>query len=84
MENYEKKYVAMRLHVDAAGTVRPIAVEWDDGQLFEVQKVLSAAMSPPPHVGAMLTMRYDCVVEGSERALFHETQTNRWFVERLI
>lgn len=81
MLRYKKVYVAVTLYVDAEGRMKPVAIDWADGRRFTVDRVLSERNRPPEHVGAILTRRYEVLVEGKEKKLYLETQTNRWFVE---
>lgn len=82
MIKYEKVYVSVEIKVDTQGYENLLSLEWEDGRIFFIDKTLSERMSPPAHVGAVLTKRYDVVIEGRERTLYHETTTNRWFVEK--
>lgn len=84
MEHYEKVYVEMILRIDRDGGVRPLSLIWEDGMCYEVTRVLSSRMSPPAHVGGVLTRMYECEVNGQPRTIYVETQTNRWFVEKPI
>lgn len=79
---YEKVYVAMTLYVDTSGKMKPVALIWEDGRRYSIDKVYSERNSPPEHVGAILTRRYDVSVSGREKTVYLETQTNRWFVEK--
>lgn len=80
--DYEKVYVAVTLKVDREGKVIPLRFEWEDGRVFEIDRVRSEGMSPARHLWAILTRRYDITVAGKERELFVETRSNRWFVEK--
>lgn len=84
MERYEKVYVEMLLRVDTDGVVTPVAFVWEDGARFTIDRVLDERMTPPAHVGAVLTRMYECGVCGRVRKFYLETQTNRWFVEKVI
>lgn len=82
MVRYLKVYVAVTLHVGTDGRTKPVALEWEDGKIFYIDKVFSERNSPPEHVGALLTRRYDVLICGREKSLYLETTTNRWFVEK--
>lgn len=84
MLRYEKVYVSVILRVDTEGVATPLSVEWADGRSYAVTRVLDVRMAPPPHVGGVMTRLYTCFFSGARRELFLETQTNRWFVERLV
>lgn len=83
MPRYEKTYVAVTLYVDIYGKMSPVAIDWETGRKFEIERVVSERNSPPEHVGAILTRRYDVIIGGMEKTLYLEMQTNKWFVERL-
>lgn len=72
----------MTLHVDREGYMKPTAIEWEDGRIYNIERVTDERMSPPPHVGAILARRYDVIVEGREKTVFLETSSNKWFVEK--
>lgn len=82
MIKYEKIYVSVELRVDAFGNESLLSLEWEDGRVYHIDKAFSIRMSPPQHVGAVLTKRYDVLIEGQEKILYRETATNRWFVEK--
>ncbi len=82
MIKYEKVYVSVELKVDTFGNESLLSLEWEDGRVYRIDKTFSIRMSPPQHVGAVLTKRYDVLIEGQEKILYRETATNRWFVEK--
>lgn len=84
MGNYRKVYVTMFLRVDREGHATPVRLEWEDGRIYPIDRVISERMSPPEHVGAIATRRYDVVVSGRKRTVYLETYENRWFVEQPI
>lgn len=83
MTGYEKVYVAMLLKVARDGRMRPAAVEWTDGTLYEIDRVAGVHDAPPEHTGGLLTRKYKVIIRGREKTLYLERQTNRWFVEKL-
>lgn len=82
MKKYEKVYIAVNLHVDTDGFTRIKSIEWQDGRIYNVDKMLFERMAPPEHIGAILTRRYDLIIEGKEKIIYLETESNRWFVEK--
>ena len=82
MIKYEKVYVSVELKVDTFGNESLLSLEWEDGRVYRIDKTFSIRMSPPQHVGAVLTKRCDVLIEGQEKILYRETATNRWFVEK--
>lgn len=84
MVRYEKVYVSVFLYVDTDGKMKPVALEWENGRRYRIEKVSSERNCPPDHVGALLTRRYDVIIGGKEKRLYLETQSARWFVEKPI
>ena len=62
------------------GGVRPLSLVWEDGRTLSVDKV-KAVEHAPARVGALLPVRYTCVILGKERWLYFEPERQRWFVE---
>ncbi len=84
MAMYEKHYLTMIIRVDTGGNIKPVAIEWEDGRKFSVDKVLSIINAPPVHIGGLPTQKYDVIVEGRRKFLYRECATGKWFVERRI
>lgn len=82
MFRYEKVYIAVILYVGTDGRMKPIALDWEDGRRFPIDKVVSERNCPPDHVGAILTRRFDVRMEGKEKTMYLELQTGKWFVEK--
>ena len=84
MAVYEKHYLTMIVRVEQEGNIKPVAIEWEDGRKFSVDKIVSIMNAPPVHVGALPTQKYDVIIEGRHRVLYRECTSGRWFVERQI
>lgn len=84
MQRFEKVYVSVDIHVDTEGMETLECLIWSDGARYAVDKTVDKRLSPPKHVGAMLTERYDVIIEGRPRTVYREKQTNKWFVERAV
>lgn len=82
MVEYEKVYVAMLLHIDDEGIMKPVAVEWTDGTKFDIDKITDERNAPPEHTGGVLTRKYKVIIRGKEKKIYLDKQTNRWFVEK--
>lgn len=82
MASYEKVYVAVILRVDEDGKMSPLAIEWENGQRYDITKIIDVRQAPPRHVGSSPTVRYTVDIAGSRRELYHEGA--RWFVEKLL
>ena len=63
MVNYEKVYVAMILHIDDEGFMKPVAVEWTDGTRFDIDKIIDERNALPEHTGGVLTRTYKLTIK---------------------
>ena len=81
---YEKVYVTVTVRVSADGRITPKSIEWEDGKVYEIDRVTGVRVQPPSYVGGILTELYDCVVAGERKQLYLETDSRRWFVEKPI
>ncbi len=73
-----KKYVAVECRFDEAGQMRPLAVLWDDGRRFPVERVLDVRRAASLKAGGT-GIRYQCEILGHETYLYFEDP--RWFVD---
>lgn len=79
-------YVETLVRFDLEGNMRPIAIVWEDGRRFEVQRVLSIKRRVSQTDGSG-NLRFTCRIEGYERYLFFEDKKygevvgGKWFVE---
>ena len=80
----QRVYVEMLASFGADGTMRPVQIKWEDGQLFEIDRVLDVrrAASDAGSTG----LRYTVKIMGHTRYVFFEdvysdTGQTRWFVE---
>ena len=74
-----KKYVSMIVAFSPEGEIRPLQLIWEDGQRFDIDRVLEARRASSLKAGGM-GMRYKCRIHGQERYLFLE-DGDKWFVE---
>ena len=63
---------------DIDGNIRPRAITWEDGRVFEIDRILDARMAPAMVAGG-LGMRYLCRIRGKVVKLFNDE--GRWFME---
>lgn len=84
MAVYNKVYVAMILRVDMDGKMKPIEVEWENGERFLITKIVDVRQAPPQHVGSGPTIRYTVKISGRAKEIFYESFNNKWFVEKLV
>lgn len=78
---YRKVLLGVRLFVDTNGKSHPESIQWEDGRVYEIDKVLSVEQAHPRHVGGMVATRYTCRVMGQVREIYHEEFSNLWYVE---
>ena len=81
---YEKIYVGMILYVTPDGMMKPVELEWTNGERFTISKVIDKKAAPPRHVGSAPTVRYTVLIQGRERELYFEQFFNKWFVEKMV
>lgn len=73
-----KVYVVVTARFDTDGNIIPIAIEWEDGRTFEIDRVLDARRAASTKAGGV-GMRYHCRILDRETYLYYEDP--RWFVE---
>ena len=78
---YEKIYVETLVRFPAEGGMRPVAVIWENGSRFEIDRIKFIDRAPA-RVSAVMPMRYTCVMGGREKYLYFEEEGLRWLVER--
>jgi len=80
----QRVYVEMRVSFDADGNMRPVRLKWQDGRIFEIDRVLDVRRAASD-AGSM-GLRYTVKIMGQVRNVFYEdaysdTGRARWFVE---
>lgn len=75
-----KVFVSVTVKYSAIGEVLPLSIEWEDGRVFAVDRVLDVRKAASLKVGGRGT-RYTCRVMGRQTFLFEDGQ--RWFVEAI-
>ena len=83
-----KTYVQVDVEFSDRGIMRPKGILWEDGQYFEIDKVLDIRSAPAAKAGGQGD-RYTIRLGGQTTFLFFEHNTDygssvlgRWFVER--
>lgn len=71
-------YVKMAVEIDEAGNVRPVRIFWEDGRVFEVDRLLDVRYAAATRAGGQ-GMRYTCSVKGRQTQIYEDD--GRWFVE---
>lgn len=76
-----KKYVSVDAHFDECGAIYPVRIIWDDGRIFEVDRVLDIREAASRKAGGQ-GIRYLCRIRGCETCVYYEKP--RWFVEEKV
>jgi len=71
----------MNLKVLYDGRIRPVSMEWRDGNTYEIDRVLHITPAASMKVGGRGN-RYTVMIEGKERYLFEDD--GKWFVEEEV
>lgn len=77
---YRKVLIVVTARFQSEGGLKPLSFVWEDGRQFSVDRVKFIERAPS-HVGAVLPVRFTCVIEGREKYLFFEPDKMRWFIE---
>lgn len=75
-----KVYVKVIMIQDEEGTIQPLQIVWEDGKVFDVDKVIYRCRASSTKVGGT-GMRYTIRISGKETFLYYSEDENRWFVE---
>lgn len=86
--NSAKVYVPVKAVFTDDGSIRPVAIAWEDGSVYTVDKVKEVRPAAAMKAGGQGD-RYTVVINGRESYLFFERNNSitgnnlgRWFVER--
>ena len=74
-----KIYVDVTAIFSKEGQLRPISIVWQDGHVYEIQRVKDIRRAASLKAGGVGT-RYTCIIDGKESHIFYE-DNNKWFVE---
>ena len=81
IESREKRYVKVVSATDEDGRVTPLSVEWEDGCVYEIDRVLDCRHAASLKVGGA-GIRYLVCIGHAKTYLFYEDP--RWYVEAKI
>ena len=81
IDSREKRYVKVTAVTDEDGRITPVSVEWEDGRVYEIDRVLDRRQAASLKVGGT-GMRYLVRIGQATTYLFHEDP--RWYVEAKI
>lgn len=73
-----KVYVEVIARFDTEGNITPLSVKWEDGTVYEIDKVIDKRRAASLKAGG-IGMRYTCRILNQQSYLFYEEP--RWFVE---
>lgn len=77
-EQYRKVYVGVQLTVSPEGDVRPNTITFEDGTIYEIDRLKYRCRAHATKVGGT-GIRYTVVIRGQETFLFEDD--GKWFVE---
>ena len=75
-----KVYVKVIMIQDEEGNIQPLQIIWEDGKVFDVDKVIYRCRASSTKVGGT-GMRYTIRISGKETFLYYSEDENRWFME---
>ena len=73
-----KKYVDMVVRYYPDGTITPLAVWWEEGIVYPIDKIVDVRPCASLKAGGA-GIRYTCMIQGHEKYIWLEE--NKWFVE---
>jgi len=74
-----KVFVEVVAKHDIHGNIRPLSIKWEDGRLYEVDRLLDVRLAASQKAGGT-GIRYTCKIMGKQVYLFDDE--GKWFVER--
>lgn len=74
-----KVFVEVTARHDTHGNVRPLSIKWEDGRVFEIDRLLDVRQAPALKAGGV-GIRYTCRICNKQVYLFDDE--GKWFVER--
>ena len=79
MEDQRRKvYVEVQVRVTSEGKVHPLTIKFEDGQLYEIDRLIDRRRACATKVGGT-GIRYTVRIRNKETYLFEDE--GRWFVE---
>ncbi|AIF51342.1 hypothetical protein [Pelosinus sp. UFO1] len=74
-----KVFVQVTAEHDVNGKIRPLTIKWEDGRIFEIDRLLDVRQAASLKGGG-IGMRYTCRIYNKQVYLF--SNEGKWFVER--
>jgi len=81
IESRQKRYVEVITRTGVDGRVMPLAIVWEDGRRFEIDRVCDMRRAASLKVGGS-GIRYICEIRGARTFLYFEDPL--WFVEEKL
>ena len=78
MSDY-KVFVEVIAKHDTYGNIRPLSIKWEDGRVFEVDRLIDVRQAASLKGGGV-GIRYTCKIMGKQVHLFDDM--GKWFMER--
>lgn len=75
-----KTYVGVTVYYDQDGGVLPLAIEWEDGTVYEIDRILDKRNAASTKAGG-IGIRYTVKIGKTVTYLFFDC-FDRWFVEK--
>ncbi len=72
-----KQYISVTAKFDSDGNILPLAINWDDGRSFNIDRIIDVRYAASLKAGGA-GIRYTCRIRQSEKHLYLEG--NRWFI----
>lgn len=73
-----KVFVEVNVKFDSEGSMIPLSITWEDGRLFEIDKVIDIRKAASLKAGG-IGVRYTILTNRKQTYLWYEEP--RWFVE---
>jgi hypothetical protein len=73
-----KVFVKITAEHDLNGQIKPIAINWEDGRIFPIDKIIDVRRAASLKAGGQ-GMRYTCRVQNRIFFLFNDN--GHWFIE---
>ena len=72
-----KKYVDMVVRYYPDGTITPLAIWWENGVIFQIDKIVDVRPCASLKAGGA-GIRYTCIIQGHEKYIWLEEISGLW------
>jgi len=73
-----KIFVEVNVHYNLNGKMTPLSITWEDGRVFEIDKVMDYRRAASLKAGGQ-GLRFICIIRSKEIYLFYDEPV--WFIE---